>query len=136
MVEVWVFTLEKMYEVEILMGSIPFRKRVFKTTQFSTYFEGYGLYEDTDFTLRVSKTGKLYLNTAKLNHHHDASGRPNQYQYGKNGGAMGGTYGEPKNPNPSFKHQFKWHAITILLTVIGLLMYSHVFQRVSYRSCG
>jgi GT2 family glycosyltransferase len=42
------------------------------------------LYEDTDFTLRVSKTGKLYLNTtAKLNHHHDASGRPNQYQYGK-----------------------------------------------------
>jgi GT2 family glycosyltransferase len=46
------------------------------------------LYEDTDFTLRVSKTGKLYLNTtAKLNHHH-ASGRPNQYQYGKNGGAQ------------------------------------------------
>jgi hypothetical protein len=41
----------KMYEVEMLMGSILFRKRVFKTTQFSTYFEGYGLYEDTDFTL-------------------------------------------------------------------------------------
>jgi GT2 family glycosyltransferase len=54
------------------------------------------LYEDTDFTLRVSKTGKLYLNTtAKLNHHHDASGRPNQYQYGKWWCAMGGMY-EPK----------------------------------------
>jgi GT2 family glycosyltransferase len=93
------------------------------------------LYEDTDFTLRVSKTGKLYLNTAKLNHHHDASGRPNQYQYGKMV-VQWVVRMANQNPNPSFKHQFKWHAITILLTVIGLLMYSHVFQRVSYRSCG
>jgi hypothetical protein len=36
----------------------------------------------------------------------------------ENGGcAMGGTYGRTKS-KPSFKHQFKWHAITILLTVI------------------
>jgi hypothetical protein len=86
-----------MYEVENADGEYPLFEKSFQTTQFSTYFEGYGLYEDTDFTLRVSKTGKLYLNTAKLNHHHDASGRPNQYQYGKNGVRMGGTYGEPKS---------------------------------------
>jgi hypothetical protein len=30
--------------------------KVFETSQFSTYFEGYGLYEDADFTLlRVVK---------------------------------------------------------------------------------
>jgi GT2 family glycosyltransferase len=76
------------------------------------------LYEDTDFTLRVSKTGKLYLNTtAKLNHHHDASGRPNQYQYGKMVVRNVVRMANQKS-NPSFKHQFKWHAITILLTVI------------------
>jgi GT2 family glycosyltransferase len=120
----------KMYEVEMLMGGVSsFRKRVFKTTQFSTYFEGYGLYEDTDFTLRVSKTGKLYLNTtAKLNHHHDASGRPNQYQYGKMVVRNGWYVWRTKNPNPSFKHQFKWHAITILLTVIR---FTNVFTCVS-----
>jgi hypothetical protein len=33
-----------------------------------------------------------------------------------------------KNPNPSFKHQFKWHAITILLTVIR---FTNVFTCVS-----
>jgi len=76
----------KIYEVEQLMGGVSsFKKFVFDTFKFSTYFEGYGLYEDTDFSLRVAKTGKLYLNTAaKLNHYHNPSGRPNQYQYGKN----------------------------------------------------
>jgi ABC-type phosphate transport system permease subunit len=33
-----------------------------------------------------------------------------------------------QNPNPSFKHQFKWHAITILLTVIR---FTNVFTCVS-----
>jgi len=81
---------DKIYEVEQVMGGVSsFKKSVFATFQFSTYFEGYGLYEDTDFSLRVAKTGKLYLNTAaKLSHYHNPSGRPNQYQYGKNGGAQ------------------------------------------------
>ena len=75
----------KTYEVEMLMGGVSsFRKKVFERLRFSTYFEGYGLYEDADFTLKVSKIGKLYLNTAaKLNHYHAPSGRPNQFQYGK-----------------------------------------------------
>ena len=52
----------KIYEVEQLMGGVSsFQKKVFETHQFSTYFEGYGLYEDADFCLRVAKTGKLYL---------------------------------------------------------------------------
>jgi len=110
----------KIYEVEQLMGGVSsFRKKVFETMQFSTYFEGYGLYEDADFTLRVAKTGKLYMNTAaKLSHFHDASGRPNQYQYGKMVVRNGWYVWRIKNPKPSWNAKLKWHTITILLTMI------------------
>ncbi len=108
------------YEVEQLMGGVSsFRKTVFERFQFSTYFVGYGLYEDADFCLRVAKTGKLYLNTkAKLNHYHEASGRPNQYQYGKMVVRNGWYVWRVKNPKPKAIDFFKWHAITILLTII------------------
>lgn len=110
----------KTYPVEQLMGGVSsFRKSVFKTFSFSTYFEGYGLYEDADFTLRVAKTGKLYLNTsAKLNHYHAASGRPNQYHYGKMVVRNGWYVWRVKNSKPNLKERFKWNAITILLTFI------------------
>ena len=110
----------KIYEVEQLMGGVSsFQKKVFETHQFSTYFEGYGLYEDADFCLRVAKTGKLYLNTAaKLNHYHAASGRPNQFHYGKMVVRNGWYVWRVKNPKPLLKHQSKWHAITLLLTFI------------------
>ncbi|WP_367757417.1 glycosyltransferase family 2 protein [Flavobacterium sp. WC2430] len=110
----------KTYEVEMLMGGVSsFRKKVFETLRFSTYFEGYGLYEDADFTLRVSRIGKLYLNTAaKLNHYHEASGRPNQFQYGKMVVRNGWYVWRTKNPKPLFNHQLKWHGITLLLIVI------------------
>lgn len=110
----------KVYPVEQLMGGVSsFRKTVFEQFQFSTYFEGYGLYEDADFTLRVSKVGKLYLNTAaQLEHHHDAAGRPNQYAYGKMVVRNGWYVWRVKNPKPSFKSQLKWHAITLLLMAI------------------
>jgi GT2 family glycosyltransferase len=110
----------KTYEVEMLMGGVSsFRKTIFKTLKFSTYFEGYGLYEDADFTLRVSKIGKLYVNTsAKLNHYHADSGRPNQYQYGKMVVRNGWYVWRVKNPKPFLKDKLKWHSITILLTLI------------------
>lgn len=110
----------KTYEVEMFMGGVSsFRKTVFRTLQFSTYFEGYGLYEDADFTLRVAKTGKLYVNTAaKLNHYHADSGRPNQYRYGKMVVRNGWYVWRVKNPKPSFNAKLKWHSITILLIAI------------------
>nr|WP_315255394.1 glycosyltransferase family 2 protein [uncultured Flavobacterium sp.] len=116
----------KVYETEMLMGGVSsFRKGVFDTIQFSTYFEGYGLYEDADFTLRVAKTGKLYLNTAaQLNHYHDASGRPNQYRYGKMVVRNGWYVWRVKNPQPSLNAKLKWHIITILLTIIR---FSNIF---------
>lgn len=110
----------KIYEVEQLMGGVSsFRKTVFQEFQFSTYFEGYGLYEDADFTLRLSKVGKLYINTnAQLGHYHDASGRPNKYDYGKMVVRNGYYVWRVKYPNPSFKTKVKWHLITLLLTAI------------------
>jgi GT2 family glycosyltransferase len=116
----------KIYEVEMLMGGVSsFRKKIFETLQFCTYFEGYGLYEDADFTLRVSKKGKLFLNTAaRLYHYHDASGRPNQYQYGKMVVRNGWYVWRTKNPKPLLDAKLKWHSITILLTVIR---FSNIF---------
>lgn len=110
----------KIYEVEQLMGGVSsFKKVVFQTLQFSTYFEDYGLYEDADFTLRVSTIGKLYVNTAaKLSHYHAISGRPNQYQYGKMVVRNGWYVWRVKNPKPSLNARIKWHSITILLILI------------------
>lgn len=112
----------KIYEVEQLMGGVSsFKKSVFEKLSFSTYFEGYGLYEDADFTLRVAKNGKLYLNTkAKLSHFHDSSGRPNQYKYGKMVVRNGWYVWHVKNPKPILRDRFKWNSITILLTLIRL----------------
>lgn len=111
---------DRTYQVEQLMGGVSsFRKSVFDKLSFSTYFEGYGLYEDADFTLRVAKIGKLYLNTAaKLQHFHADSGRPNQYQYGKMVVRNGWYVWHVKNSKPNLKDYLKWHSITILLTLI------------------
>jgi GT2 family glycosyltransferase len=116
----------EIYEVEQLMGGVSsFKKEVFRNFQFSTYFEGYGLYEDADFCLRVAKTGKLYLSTkAKLSHYHEASGRPNQYQYGKMVVRNGWYVWRVKNLKPNSKDKFKWHSITLLLTIIR---FSNIF---------
>jgi GT2 family glycosyltransferase len=113
----------KIYQVEQLMGGVSsYKKEVFKTLKFSTYFEGYGLYEDADFSLRLAKTGKIYVNTnACLQHYHDGSGRPNQYSYGKMVIRNGWYVWRVKYPKPSIKARLKWHATAILLTKIRLL---------------
>ena len=111
---------KKTYEVDMLIGmSMAFRATVFEKIQFSTYFEGYGLYEDADFSIRTLQWGKNAINTkAQLYHNHEPSGRPNQYHYGKMVVRNGWYVWRVKNPNPNFTDQFKWHAITILLTLI------------------
>lgn len=116
----------KTYQVEQLMGGVSsFRISVFEEFQFSHYFEGYGLYEDADFTLRLSKKGKLYINTnAKLGHFHNESGRPNKYKYGKMVVRNGWYVWRIKNPDPNFKARVKWNLITLLLIVIR---FSNIF---------
>ena len=113
----------KIYQVEQFMGGVSsFKKEVFDKIKFSTYFEGYGLYEDTDFTLRLSKLGKLFVNTAaQLEHHHDAQGRPNKYQYGKMVARNGWYVWRVKYPKPGLKVRIKWNLTFILLMKLRFL---------------
>lgn len=110
----------KTYGVDLLMGmSFAFRKKVVDAIQFSPYFEGYGLYEDADFSIRALQFGKNVINTkVQLSHFHHPSGRPNLYEYGKMVVRNGWYIWRVKNPKPSFNAQLKWHLITILLTLI------------------
>ena len=113
----------KVYEVEQIMGGVSsYKKAVFETLSFSAYFEGYGLYEDADFSLRLAKTGKLYVNTkAKLCHYHDGSGRPNQFKYGNMVVRNGWYVWRVKYGNPTFKMRLKWNATVWLLTAIRFI---------------
>ncbi|TDY11789.1 glycosyltransferase family 2 protein [Meridianimaribacter flavus] len=119
----------KTYQVEQFMGGVAsYRKKLFDNLSFSSYFEGYGLYEDADFCLRLSKLGTLYVNTnAQLEHHHEAAGRPNAYKYGKMVLRNGWYIWRIKYPNPSLKARLKWHLTAVLLmklTVLGVVMSS------------
>lgn len=107
----------KTYPVEQLKGGIAsYKASVFTAHKFSTYFEGYGLYEDVDFSLRVSKTGKLYANTAaRVAHYHDPSGRPNLYSYGKMVVRNGWYVWRVKYPSPRFLDRIKWNAVILVL---------------------
>ena len=110
----------KTYEVDLLIGmSMSFRKIVVDNIKFSKFFEGYGLYEDADFSLRALQFGKNVINTnAHLSHFHAALGRPNQYKYGKMVVRNGWYVWRIKNPNPNFQDSFKWNAITLILIMI------------------
>tara|TARA_B100002049_G_scaffold236303_1_gene222673 strand:+ start:3171 stop:4178 length:1008 start_codon:yes stop_codon:yes gene_type:complete len=110
----------KIYQTETLMGGVSsFPLSVLKEHKFSEYFEGYGLYEDADFSLRLSNQGNLYINTAaQLEHHHDASGRPDMFRYGKMVIRNGWYVWRVKYPNPSLKARSKWNVIALLLTLI------------------
>ena len=111
---------QKVYPVDLLVGmSMNFRKSLFDKITFSTYFEGYGLYEDADFSLRALKFGQNYINTAaKLSHYHDSSGRPNQYNYGKMVVRNGWYVWRIKYPKPTIKARLKWNLTSFLLTLI------------------
>jgi GT2 family glycosyltransferase len=110
----------KTYEVDLLIGmSFAFRRTVVDSIRFSPYFEGYGLYEDADYSIRALQFGKNVINTkARLSHFHHPSGRPNQYRYGKMVVRNGWYVWRAKNPKPSLKAKIKWHSITILLALI------------------
>lgn len=112
----------KIYQVEQIMGGVSsYKKNIFEKIRFSNYFEGYGLYEDTDFSLRLAKLGDLYVNTnAKLYHYHDDSGRPNKFNYGKMVVRNGWYVWHVKYSKPNLKARFKWNATSLLLTVLRL----------------
>lgn len=110
----------KTYPVEQFMGGVAsYKRNVFSDLNFSEYFQGYGLYEDVDFTYRLSQLGALYVNTnATLYHYHDNSGRPNNYEYGKMVLRNGWYVWRLKNGEPKVIYRFKWHATSLLLILI------------------
>jgi GT2 family glycosyltransferase len=112
----------KQYEVEHLMGCMmAFRKSIFTHISFSTFFEGYGLYEDFDFSVRASAYGKLITNTAaRLAHYHAPLGRPNTYKFGKMVVRNGWYVWRLKHPHPGTQNTLKWHIITLLLAFFRL----------------
>jgi len=114
---------DKSYEVDLIIGmSMTFRKKIFEKITFSSFFEGYGLYEDADFSIRALKFGKNIINTkAQVWHYHAPSGRPNQYEYGKMVVRNGWYVWRVKYPKPSFKAKVKWHLITLLLMFLRFL---------------
>lgn len=116
----------KTYQANFFMGGVSsFKKELFQQIKFSTYFEGYGLYEDADFCLRASKLGEMYVNTAaQLEHFHEEGGRPNKYNYGKMVVRNGWYVWHVGNQNPSIKARLKWNLITVLLT---LIKFSNIF---------
>ena len=120
----------KVYKVEHFMGGVSsYKRRIFDTLSFSTYFEGYGLYEDADFCFRVSKLGTLYVNTkAQLTHHHEVSGRPNQFRYGQMVVRNGWYIWRVRYPNPTLNSILKWHLTELLLmkmTFLGIIISKH-----------
>lgn len=110
----------KNYQVDLLIGmSMSFRKKVVENIKFSTYFEGYGLYEDADFSLRALKYGKNVLATSVLlEHRHAAEGRPNQFKYGKMVTRNGWYVWRVKYPKPLFIPRLKWNLIAFVLILI------------------
>jgi len=110
----------KVYPVEQFMGGVAsYKKEVLDTQKFSEYFEGYGLYEDADYTLRLSRKGPLYVNTAaQLYHYHEASGRPNKFSYGKMVVRNGWYVWRVRHPKPSLKARWKWNLTAWVLTMI------------------
>lgn len=107
------------YKVEFVMGGASaWRAEVFRRQHFSTYFEGYGLYEDLDFCVRVAREAALFLCTrARLAHYHASGGRPNQFRYGQMVVQNGWFVWRRRWPTPEFSQRLRWWAITLLLTI-------------------
>ena len=111
------------YPVEQFMGGVSsYKMEVFDKIKFSSFFEGYGLYEDAEFCFKLRQHGQLYVNTAaQCEHHHHPSGRPNQFKYGQMVVRNGWYVWRTRWPNPGFKNILKWHANVLLLTTLRFL---------------
>ena len=110
------------YKAEHLIGcNMSFKRKVFDEISFSHYFEGYGLYEDFDFSIRALRFGNAYVNSAlQLEHHHHPAGRPNTYKYGKMVTRNGWYVWRLARPNAKTIDRLKWWVITSLQTVFLL----------------
>ncbi|MGA7731708.1 MAG: glycosyltransferase [Chloroflexia bacterium] len=110
------------YQVEFFMGGVSaWRREVLQRVRFSHFFEGYGLYEDLDFCLRVARHQPLYLCTsARIEHYHAQTSRPGAHRYGVMVVRNGWYVWRQRWPNPLAPDRLRWWAITLLLAVSRL----------------
>lgn len=113
----------KDYRVEFVMGGCSnWRRSIFEKILFSSFFIGYGLYEDLDFCIRASRLGSIYQCTrARLRHEHALGGRPNRFKYGKMVVRNGWYVWRRRWNSPPFFDRVKWWAITLLLALLRLI---------------
>jgi GT2 family glycosyltransferase len=105
------------YPVEFIMGGASaWRRSALDDHQFGEYFDGYGLYEDLDFCIRVSRASPLFLcSQAQLEHHHDPAARPHAFRYGTMVVRNGWYVWRQRWPSPSAVDRVKWWLTTTLL---------------------
>ena len=115
------------HEVEFMFGGASaWRRAVLERHKFSTFFQGYGLYEDLSFSLQVSRKAPLFVCTAaRLSHRHDAGGRPNSFRYGQMVVRNGWYVWRQRWPQPSARDRLRWWSITLLLTLCRLVDARH-----------
>jgi GT2 family glycosyltransferase len=110
------------HRVEFFMGGASgWTRALLERVRFSSWFEGYGLYEDLDFCLRASGEGSLWLCTrARLTHLHDERGRPNRFRYGEMVVRNGWRVWRLRWPTPDLPNRARWWVITLLLALCRL----------------
>ncbi len=106
--------------VDCFMGGASlWRRSLFGEIGFSSWFEGYGLYEDLDFCLRAREYGQLLVaSTARVAHLHEPSGRPRPFHYGRMVVVNGWRVWRRGNPSPTFSARLRWWMITELLILV------------------
>lgn len=113
----------KDHQVEFVFGGASaWRHEILEAHWFSTFFQGYGLYEDLSFSLGVSRTASLYVCTAaRLAHLHDEGGRPDSFRYGRMVVRNGWYVWRQRWPRPSARDRIRWWSITLLLILFRLV---------------
>lgn len=124
----------KQYPADYLMGGLAcYRKEIFDQLKFSTFFEGYGLYEDMDFSLRASQLGALKVCTAAgLFHYHAPEGRPNRLKYGRMVLKNSWYVYKVARPQAAYPQKLKWaytHAILLLACLRSPSMWKEALGR-------
>lgn len=112
----------RVYRVEFLMGgAATWRRSLLEKRAFSHLFDGYGLYEDLDFSLRTRGLGALYLCTrARLAHLHEPVGRPRPLRYGRMVTRNGWRVWRTRWPKPALGDRCRWWMTTLLLAACRL----------------
>ena len=103
----------------IMGGASAWRRTLFERVQFSPWFDGYGLYEDQDFSIRASRHGALVLcPSARLAHLHEPTARPRAAHYGRMVVRNGWRVWRTGNPDPRPATRLRWWLVTLLLLLV------------------